>query len=302
MVDVSIIIPANNEEDNIPILVESLKELFNYDFSFEAIIVDDGSSDKTWSEILKAEKTNSFIKKVRHYKRLGITQSLITGFSQAKGNVFVFFPADMQYEVKAIKDLVQPILNDESDIVTGWKQGKYKKQFVSSIYNALSRILFKVPVHDLNSIKAFRKEIFEDIPLRKDWHRYMIVLAYNKGFRIDEVKVRLFERRFGKSKFGILRVPIGVLDMVSVKLLTSFSQKPMLLFGTLGGVSLFTGIIIGIFALIERFFFNTGMRPLIYLVMLLTLSGLLLFSIGFLAELIAENKQAIEWRRFNKKD
>lgn len=292
---VSVIIPAQDEEENIPLLIEEFKKnIKKWRFKCEVILVDDGSKDKTYKIAKSLEKKLNFLKILKHRRNFGITQALLTGFQHAKGDIYVFFPADLQYRVEDIARLVNPIINGEADVITGWKKGRYEKKFVSTVYNYLSRKIFKVPVHDLNSIKAFKKEVADDMVWRKDWHRYMVVVAYNKGYRVKEIEVPLLPRKFGKSKFGIWRVPVGVLDLISVKLLLSFAKKPMLLFGSLGGIFITLGFLTGVFALIMRIFFKVGFRPLLYLVILLVISGLVLFVIGFIGEQILLIKDEIE--------
>ena len=135
--------------------------------------------------------------------RRGIADALRTGYLAARGDVLVFYPADLQFKPEDIPRLVAPILAGESDMVTGFKEGKYEKAFVSGIYNRLSRTLFNVPVKDLNSVKAYRREIMDALPVRPDWHRYMIVIAAAQGFTVTEIPVPLYPRHAGKSKFGI---------------------------------------------------------------------------------------------------
>jgi hypothetical protein len=180
-------------------------------------------------------------------------------------------------------------------VVTGWKQGAYDKRLVSSIYNRLSRRLFSVPVHDLNSMKAFRREVLDEIPLRHDWHRFFVVLAHDRGYRVTEIPITLYPRRHGLSKYsGRRRIFVGALDLVAVKTLTSFMRKPFMFFGSLGAVLAGSGIVIGVVALYYRFALGQGYRPLIYLVTLLVLLGVLLFALGFLAEAIAQVRDRIE--------
>jgi glycosyltransferase involved in cell wall biosynthesis len=146
---------------------------------------------------------------VRHRAQRGIADALRSGYLAARGEVLVFYPADLQFKPEDIPRLVQPILDGESDMVTGFKQGAYEKAFVSRIYNGLSRALFDVPVRDLNNVKAYRREIMDDQPVRPDWHRYMIVLAHAKGYTVTEIPVPLYPRHAGQSKFGIGRIPVG---------------------------------------------------------------------------------------------
>jgi len=291
---VSIIVPACNEEENIPLLVRGFAELSEKaNFGFEVLLIDDGSSDGTFSAATAEAKKHRFLRILRHRTNFGVTRALETGFENAKGEVFVFFPADLQFLTTDIHRLVEPILKGEADIVTGRKIGRYKKRFVSGVYNILSRMLFRINVRDLNSVKAFRREVVEDISMRKDWHRYLVVLAAKDGWRIEEADVTLRPRMHGRSKFGFWRVPLGVLDLISVSFLLRYSRKPMLLFGTMGGASIGLGIIAGLVAIGLRIA-GIGFRPLLYLVILLVVAGLLLMMAGFLAEQVAQIRAEIE--------
>ncbi|MEA3431429.1 MAG: glycosyltransferase, partial [candidate division WOR-3 bacterium] len=272
---VSIIVPAYNEEENIPLLVDAVDGMMKEsNLHCELIIVDDGSEDETYIKAVGAQKNQNFIKVTRHKRRMGVTEALLSGFKMAEGDIFVYFPADLQYASEDISKMVEKIQGGY-DIVCGWKVGRYNKRFVSNIYNALSRKLFHIPVHDLNSIKAFKREIVNEIPWRKDWHRYMVVMAYEQGFNVGEVRVNLYPRRYGKSKFGGPgRAIVGILDLIAVKFQVSFMRKPMLFFGSIGGILLLAALIVGIIALYMRFGLERGYRPLIYLVIFLGLGGL----------------------------
>jgi glycosyltransferase involved in cell wall biosynthesis len=299
---VSIIVPACNEEENIPFLVEEFAELSkNASFDFELLLVDDGSTDNTYTAAKKLARSHRFLKVLKHRANFGITQALQTGFKNAKGEVFVFFPADLQFLATDIPKLVEPILKDEADLVTGRKVGRYRKRFVSWVYNSFSRFLFRTKVKDLNSIKAFRREVVEDMTLRKDWHRYIVVLAADEGWRIEEVDVTLKPRMHGRSKFGFWRIPIGVLDLVSVAFLLRYSRKPMLLFGTMGGVSFGLGVLAGITSIVLRIL-GIGFRPLLYLVILLVLLGMLLVVAGFIAEQVAQIRAEIDYLKKRLRD
>ncbi|MDH4223414.1 MAG: glycosyltransferase family 2 protein [candidate division Zixibacteria bacterium] len=292
---ISVVVPAYNEEENLPPLLENFARMFKESsLNGEVIIVDDGSTDKTLELAKKFGGKYSFLKVLSNKTHRGVTAALQTGFKNATGDVYLFWPADLQYLPEDIPKLIQKV-KEGNDIVTGWKKGRYgMKAFVSFFYNLLSRYLFNVKVHDLNSVKAFRKEVLKELPLRKDWHRYMVVMAVEKGFKIDEVKIPLYPRKYGKSKFGFWRIPIGVLDLFSVKFQISFMRKPMLFFGSIGLVLLFIGFLAGLVALYLRIFQHEGLRPLLYLVILLILSGISLFGLGFLAESITNLKQDIE--------
>ena len=285
---VSLLIPAYNEEENLPELMQEIDRfLRETGEDWEVVLVDDGSTDHTYEVARRLAERYPFLKVVRHRRNLGVTDALITGARHATGEVFIFFPADLQHLPEDAHKLVQKI-REGYDLVTGWKQGKYEKKFVSGVYNWLSRVLFRVPVHDLNSIKAMRREMFFDLPLRRDWHRYIVPLAHDRGYRITEVKVPLYPRRHGESKFkGPKRVIIGLLDLLAVKFQLTFMRKPMLFFGSLGLLSFLLGFLAGLVALYLRFVRHLGYRPILYLVVLLVLAGIILFVAGFLGELIA---------------
>jgi len=205
----------------------------------------------------------------------------------------VFFPADLQYLPADIPGLVAPIFAGEADLVTGAKQGHYDRRFVSAVYNQLCRWLFGIRVTDLNSVKAYRREVVDAVPARPDWHRFMVVIAAAQGFRVAEHPVPLYPRTAGRSKFGIGRIPVGVLDLLSVWFQLRFGRKPMLFFGLPGAVLIFLGIAVGVYALIERFAFQHGNRAFLYLVLLLIIGGLALFVVGFLGEMVATMQEEV---------
>ena len=206
---------------------------------------------------------------------------MLSGAAEARGNFLVVSPADLQYRPEDIPRLVAPILAGEADIVTGTKQGRYEKRFVSGVYNMLCRWLFGVRVTDLNSVKAYRREIMEVQPLRPDWHRYMVVIAAAEGYRLTSTPVPLYPRTAGHSKFGWGRIPVGVLDLLSVWFQLRFGRKPMLFFGVLGALLFLLGFLVGVVALVMRYGFNFGFRPLLDLIMVLVISGVSLFGFGF---------------------
>jgi hypothetical protein len=139
-------------------------------------------------------------------------------------------------------------------------------------------------VHDLNSVKAFRREVVENIFLREDWHRYLVVLAANEGYRVNEVKIPVYDRHWGKTKFSVWRIPIGVLDMLAVKFQITFLRKPLLYFGGAGVLSIILGVLVGLWSLYERFVLGEGNRLWLFLILFLTGLGMGLFMMGFMAE------------------
>jgi hypothetical protein len=175
-------------------------------------------------------------------------------------------------------------------MVTGFKEGQYEKAFVSGVYNRLSRRLFNVPVRDLNSVKAYRREVMESLPARPDWHRYMIVMATAQGFSVSEVPIPLYARHAGRSKFGIGRIPIGVLDMLAVWFELRFAKKPLLLFGMLGAALFVFGVIAGAIAVLWRIFAGEGFRPILNLVETCLILGSVFFATGLIGELVAAQR------------
>jgi hypothetical protein len=203
----------------------------------------------------------------------------------------VFYPADLQFKPEDIPRLVAPILADEADMVTGFKDGKYEKALVSGIYNRLSRLLFDVKVKDLNSVKAYRREIMDGLPVRPDWHRYMVVIAAAQGFKVAEIPVPLYPRHAGRSKFATWhRIPIGVLDMLSVWFELRFGQKPLLLFAMLGFGVFGFGVLAGLFALGRLLVYGIGQRWVWSIIQTCILLGSIFFAAGMLGEQVAAQR------------
>src|SRR5690349_24490413 len=245
--DVSVLVPAKDEAENLPLFMEQAAAVFaTQPYRYEVIVVDDGSVDQTWAALQRLADQYPFLRMARHRARRGIADAFCTGYLASRGRVLGFYPADLQFKPEDIPRLTAPILDGNADMVTGFKEGKYEKAFVSGIYNRLSRALFHVPVKDLNSVKAYRREIMDSLPVRPDWHRYMIVIAAAEGFTVTEIPVPLYARHAGRSKFGISRIPIGVLDMLSVWFELKFGKKPLLLFGMLGAGLFAVGTIAGL--------------------------------------------------------
>jgi len=288
---VSVLVPAKDEAENLPLFMEQARAAFAHaPGRYEVVVVDDGSVDETWSVLEKLVRQYPFLRAVRHRARRGIAESLRSGYLNSSGGILVFYPADLQYKPEDIPRLVAPIIAGESDMVTGYKQGEYEKAFVSGVYNKLSRSLFNVPVRDLNSVKAYRREVMDSIPARPDWHRYMIVMAASQGFSVTEVPVPLYPRHAGKSKFGIGRIPVGVIDMIAVWFELSFAKKPLLLFGMLGAALFTIGVIAGITALIWLAVTGEGIRAVWTVIQTSLILGSVFFSTGFVGELVAAQR------------
>jgi glycosyltransferase involved in cell wall biosynthesis len=285
---VSVLVPAKDEAENLPLFLELCEAAFRDERAgYEVIVVDDGSTDDTPRVLAEACARYPWLRTVRHRAQRGIADALRSGYLAAGGEVLVFYPADLQFKPEDIPRLVGPILAGESDMVTGYKQGAYDKAFVSRIYNGLSRALFRVPVRDLNNVKAYRREIMDDQPVRPDWHRYMIVLAHAKGYTVTEIPVPLYPRHAGHSKFGIGRIPVGVLDMLAVWFELRFGQKPLLAFGMLGAGLFALGVLAGLGALAVLLTTGVGLRWVWTLIQTCLLLGSVFFATGLLGEQIA---------------
>ena len=288
-------IPAYNEAPVIPDLIRELRETFRREgLQGEVILVDDGSTDGT-GDLARSEGEGwDVLKVLEHRANMGKTEALLTAANHTDRSVLVLFDADLQHSPGEIPRLLARTA-EGWDIVCGRKVGPYDKRVISSIYNRLSRRLFRVPVSDLNSIKAFRAEILDELQLRHDWHRFFVVLAHARGFSATEIDVTLHPRRAGESKYsGRLRVVGGVADLISVWFLLLFSRRPLLLFGTMGGALIGGGVLVGIVALYLRIFHELGFRPLLYLVILLVTVGVTLFVAGLLAEMVAQLREEVD--------
>lgn len=299
VVDVSVLVPAKDEAGNLALFLELCETTFRGESArYEVVVVDDGSTDGSWALLQELRTQYAFLRPVRHRAQRGIAEALRTGYLQSHGRVLVFYPADLQFKPEDIPRLVNPILAGESDMVTGYKQGTYEKAFVSGIYNKLSRTLFHVPVRDLNNVKAYRREIMAALPMRPDFHRYMIVMAAAQGFTVTEVPVPLYARHSGRSKFGLSRIPIGVLDMLAVWFELKFGQKPLLAFGMLGVALFAVGVLSGLGAAVWLVITGQGQRWAWTVIQTCLMLGSIFFATGLLGEQIAQQRSEVrELRR-----
>lgn len=296
---VSVLVPALDEAPNMAALFEELAgALEDHELDAEVVLVDDGSTDGTAESARTAADEAGLgdrTRILRHRQNRGKTEAMLTAAGAAEGAYHVLFDADLQHSPGEIPRFVAK-LDEGWDVVTGRKVGRtYSKRFVSTVYNWLARKIFGVPVHDLNAMKAFRREVLEEVRLRHDWHRFFIVLAHARGYSVTEIDIELLPRRAGRSKYrGRGRIVVGALDLVSVWFQLVFSRKPMLLFGVSGAALFALGGVTGVVALYLRFVLGQGYRPLLTLVLLLTVVGLLMFAVGFLAELIVSLRSEVE--------
>jgi len=291
----SVVIPAFNESEGVPELFQEIEATFRrYGLDGEVIFVDDGSTDDSLEVARREGARFRRFKLERHKRNLGKTEALLTGAQAATTDWIVLFDADLQFSPEEIPKLLREVTVGGYDIVCGRKVGKYKKRFVSGIYNWISRRAFRVPARDLNSIKIFRVGVLDAVQLRHDWHRFFVVLAHAKGYKVGEVDVKLYPRRKGEAKYGGSgRVFVGTLDLIAVWFLLLFSRKPMLLFGFTGLTLVVLATLVGVAAVVLRLL-GHGFRPLLTLVVLLAAMGVSLFGFGFVAEMIATLRAEVD--------
>ncbi len=294
---ISVVVPARNEEGTIRQVVERSYAAFaELGCDGEVLVVNDGSTDGTAMVLLELQRIYPTLQLFTHRRSQGMTSALQLMFGASQGDIVILIPADMESDpLRDVPALVRHMETADLDVVAGWRQGRRDgKVFASSIYNFVMRTMAGVPVHDGNWIKAMRREVIDALPpLRSDWHRFLLMIAVHQGFRLGEVPTHYQPRPTGASKFGWERIPISFLDVLVLKFLLTFSQKPMRFFGGLG----LTGIVLSILT----FFYLTGLyvftetqqRPIFIAAGVLAIISVLLLLVGFLAELIVSQGERI---------
>ncbi len=293
---VSVVVPAHNEEATVGMFVERTAKAFaQLDRPWELIYVDDGSTDATAAAVHAASAAEPRVRLLRQRRNLGLTEALNRGFREARGTVIVFLPADLESEPDVDIPLLLDKLDEGYDVVAGWRQGRRDgKRFASRVANFTCRLLFGLDVHDMNWIKAFRREVTDSLALRSSWHRYILVMAQNEGFRIGEVKVPYKPREQGRSKFGFSRLPVSFLDVVTLKFLLTFQRKPIIFFGALGSAMIGAGLLLWAYLLWSFLSSHTQYRPLMLVAGIAMLAGLLIVLVGFLGELVVNVSERVD--------
>ena len=314
-VDLSIVVSLFNEVESLGELVAWIDSVMKQNgYSYELIMVDDGSTDGSWEAITGLSASNTSIRGISFRRNYGKSAALYCGFKTATGRVVVTMDADLQDSPDEIPEMYRMITEDGYDIVSGWKQhrkdNKLTKNIPSKIYNAAARRITGISLHDMNcGLKAYRNEVVKNIEVYGEMHRFIPYLAKNAGFnRITEKPVHHQKRKYGKSKFGMNRFVNGFLDLMSIWFLCTFGKNPMHFFGLTGILMFLTGGIIAVWLIISKIvhqvngldFRPVTDQPLFYLALVAVLVGVQLFLSGFVGELVSRNSS--ERNHYNIKE
>jgi glycosyltransferase involved in cell wall biosynthesis len=297
--DLSIVIPLFNEEESLPELCAWIERvMLANNYSYEVIMIDDGSTDASWRIIEELREKNQNIKGIKFQRNYGKSAALNEGFKASKADVIITMDADMQDSPDEIPGLRKMVIEDGFDLVSGWKKKRYDntltKNIPSKLFNAAARSMSKIKLHDFNcGLKAYSKKVVKSIEVYGEMHRYVPVLAKWAGFRkIGEKIVEHRARKYGVTKFGWSRFVNGFLDLMTIFFVGKFGKRPMHFFGLWGSVVFFIGTCIWIYLGIAKFAFaqyKMTERPLFYVGITSIMVGVQLFLAGFIGELISRN-------------
>jgi len=309
--DISVIIPLFNEDESLPELAAWIERVMKANqYSYEVIMIDDGSTDNSWNIIEELGRENNCIKGIKFQRNYGKSAALNEGFKAAHGDVVITMDADMQDSPDEIPGLRSMIINDDFDLVSGWKKKRYDntltKNIPSKLFNYTASRVSGIKLHDFNcGLKAYKNKVVKSIEVYGEMHRDIPLLAKWAGFRkIGEKVVEHRPRKYGVTKFGWNRFVNGFLDLFSVMFMGKFGKKPMHFFGLWGSIVFFIGFCIWIYLFIEKFFFsifNMTDRPLFYIGLISLVIGTQLFLAGFLGEMISRNSSDRNFYLIEKK-
>lgn len=313
--DISVIVPSFNERESLPELTAWIARVMDaHNYSYEVIIVDDGSTDGSWDTIKGLSEADPAIHGIRFRRNYGKSAALYCGFEKAKGDVVFTMDADLQDSPDEIPEMYSMVREDGYDLVSGWKQHRkdnaLTKNLPSKLYNATARRITGIKLHDMNcGLKAYRNEVVKSIEVYGEMHRYIPYLAKNAGFtKIGEKPVHHEKRKYGKSKFGMERFINGFLDLQSLWFLSTFGKKPMHFFGYSGLFMFFVGFVMTVWIIVAKLvhqaqgvkFRAVTDQPLFYLALLAVVLGVMLFLTGFIGEMIARSSG--DRNRYNIQD
>ncbi len=301
--NISVVIPLLNEQDSLKELHDWIAKVMQSNlFSYEIIFIDDGSTDSSWQTIESLIEKNANVKGIRFFKNYGKSQALHAGFKKTKGDVIITMDADLQDNPEEIPELYNMIVDDQLDLVSGWKKKRYDsivtKNLPSKLFNWAARKTSGVKLHDFNcGLKAYSKDVVKSINVYGEMHRYIPVLAKNEGFvKIGEKVVQHQARKYGKTKFGMERFINGFLDLITIWFVSRFGKRPMHFFGALGALMLFIGFVFALYLGIDKVFMNPNgrlitQRPQFYISLTTMIIGSQFFVAGFLGEIILRSKK-----------
>lgn len=294
---ISVIIPAFSEEESIPHLYANLKNVLNNvaPGSHEIIFIDDGSYDKTLDNMKALYDSDTCVRVFSHRKNFGKAQALATGFFHARGKYIFTLDADMQDDPDEIPRFIEK-LDGGSDLVIGWKAKRHDpfiKVVTSRFFNWINSVIFDLRLHDINcGFKAYKREVIEEIELYGELHRYIPIIAHSRGFRIEEIKVKHHQRKFGRTKYNWKRFFAGFFDLLTSIVITKFAKKPLHFFGSIGSFFVFFGFIICAKLTWEWFHHKwIGDRPLLILGVLLLILGMQITMIGLVGEIVINREE-----------
>ena len=296
--DISIVVPLYNEDESLPHLAEWIDRVMNeHGFSYEVIMVDDGSKDSSWAVIESLRAKNPCYKGVKFRRNYGKSAALNVGFGHAQGDVVITMDADLQDSPDEVPELYRMIKEEGYDLVSGWKKKRYDsklaKNIPSKFFNWTTRKMSGIKLHDFNcGLKAYRRDVVKSIEVYGEMHRYIPVIAKWAGFsNIGEKVVQQRKREFGVTKFGLNRFVNGYLDLMSIMFMSKFGKQPMHFFGLVGSFSFLFGFVALIAVIIMRLCGSIHLTTSVwfYLSMLFLVLGAMLFLAGFLGELICRN-------------
>jgi glycosyltransferase involved in cell wall biosynthesis len=296
--DISVIVPLLNEEESLPELTSWISRVMDdHQFSYEIILVDDGSTDGSWKVIESLHEQNKCVKGIRFQRNYGKSAALNEGFRSSKGEVVITMDADLQDSPDEIPALYQMITRGGFDLVSGWKKVRHdplSKTVPSRFFNWVTSKVSKIKLHDFNcGLKSYRGQVVKSIEVYGEMHRYIPLIAKWSGFnKIGEKVVEHHARKYGVSKFGFGRLITGGLDLASILFVGKYGKRPMHLFGSWGIFFFLFGFIVSFYLFISKFFFDkTGLtqRPLFFAALVAMIIGTQLFVTGFVAEMISRN-------------
>lgn len=293
----SLVIPLYNEAGSLPELYERIAAMLqNLEARAEIVFVDDGSTDASFGILSDLAQRDQRVKVIQFRRNYGKSAALAMGFQKASGDVIVTLDADLQDDPQEVPALLKK-LEEGYDLVTGWKKVRHDpfvKRITSKIFNLVTGWLTGLRLHDINcGLKAYRREVTETLPVYGQLHRFMPVLAHWDGFRVTELPVRHYPRRYGSTKFGFSRFTSGFFDLITVMFLTRFTTQPLHLFGLAGLVSTLAGVVISAYLAYERLFHQKYLtnRPLLFLGILLIIVGVQFVSLGLIGEMITSSRK-----------